>query len=63
MTLSHTWKSEQELEDNLVAQLVEQGFESAAITDEKSLLANLKRQLEQLNGLTAKKQLSETEFK
>ncbi|MCK5023237.1 MAG: type I restriction endonuclease subunit R [Candidatus Aenigmarchaeota archaeon] len=52
-------QAEQVLEDELVAQLVEQGFESVNIHDEQDLLANLKMQLEKLND----KSLSETEFK
>jgi type I restriction enzyme R subunit len=52
---------EQVLEDNLVTQLVTLGYQVAPITDEKSLLANLKQQLEKLNGLKVK--LSDNEFK
>jgi len=54
-------QAEQVLEDNLVSQLVTQGFESASITDEKSLLANLKQQLEEVNSLDVP--LSNGEFK
>jgi type I restriction enzyme R subunit len=43
---------EQALEDNLVAQLIDQGYERAAVTDEASMLANLKTQLEAFNGVT-----------
>jgi len=52
---------EQVLEDNLVTQLVTLGYKVAQITDEKSLLANLKLQLEKLNGL--KESLTDNEFK
>ncbi len=52
---------EQVLEDNLVTQLVTLGYQVAQITDEKTLLANLKQQLEKLNGLKAP--LSDNEFK
>ena len=52
---------EQVLEDNLVTQLVTLGYQVAQIIDEKSLLANLKLQLEKLNGLKAP--LSDNEFK
>ena len=52
---------EQILEDNLVTQLVTLGYQVAQITDEKSLLANLKQQLEKLNSLKVK--LSDNEFK
>lgn len=44
------YQSEQELENKLVAQLSEQGFERVQITDTKSLRANLKAQLSKLNG-------------
>ena len=43
---------EQVLEDELVAQLVGQGYTQAAVTDEASMLANLKVQLEAFNGVT-----------
>lgn len=43
---------EQVLEDELVAQLVGQGYTRAAVTDEASMLANLKAQLEAFNGVT-----------
>ena len=52
---------EQILEDNLVTQLVTLGYQVAQITDEESLLANLKQQLEKLNSL--KESLSTNEFK
>ncbi|WP_435235279.1 type I restriction endonuclease subunit R [Psychromonas sp. PT13] len=54
-------QAEQVLEDNLVTQLVGLGYKQAAITDEQSLLANLKLQLEKLNHLKAP--LTENEFK
>ncbi len=50
---------EQILEDNLVAQLNEIGYEIASIRNEADLLSNLKKQLERFNKI----QLSETEFK
>jgi len=43
---------EQALEDGLVAQLTGQGYAKVAVTDEASMLANLKAQLEAFNGLT-----------
>ena len=43
---------EQVLEDELVAQLVGQGYTRTAVTDEASMLANLKAQLESFNGVT-----------
>ena len=52
---------EQVLEDNLITQLVTLGYQVAQITDEKSLLANLKQQLEKLNSLKVK--LSDNEFR
>lgn len=45
-------QAEQVLEDNLVAQLVGQGYERVSVTDEPSMLANLKVQLETINGVT-----------
>ncbi|MCB1065586.1 MAG: type I restriction endonuclease subunit R, partial [Verrucomicrobiae bacterium] len=42
---------EQVLEDELVAQLIGQGYTRAAVTDEASMLANLKAQLEVFNGV------------
>ena len=44
------YQSEQELENNLVAQLKKGDFEKAHITDVDSLRANLKKQLSKLNG-------------
>lgn len=49
---------EQILEENLVKQLVELGYEKAIIRDEKDLLKNLRIQLEKHN----KKSISEKEF-
>ncbi|MBE2283972.1 MAG: type I restriction endonuclease subunit R [Prosthecobacter sp.] len=49
---------EQALENELVAQLVGQGFAKAAVTDEATMLANLKAELGAFNGL----KLSELEF-
>jgi type I restriction enzyme R subunit len=43
---------EQALEDQLVAQLIRQGYTRAAVTDEATMLANLKAQLEAFNGLS-----------
>jgi type I restriction enzyme R subunit len=45
-------QSEQVLENELVAQLIGQGYTKVAVTDEASMLANLKAQLEAFNGLT-----------
>ena len=44
------WQSEAALEDALVARLEAQGYEAVAIPDEAALVANLRRQLEALNG-------------
>jgi len=44
-------QSEQVLEDGLVAQLVGLGYAKVAVTDEASMLANLKAQLEAFNGV------------
>ncbi|WDE07942.1 type I restriction endonuclease subunit R [Thalassomonas viridans] len=66
MTVSLNRQSEQVLEDNLVEQLVNQGYQAATIRDEKSLLENLKLQLEKLNNLPAKGNkapLSDNEFR
>ena len=51
-------ESEFILEDKLIAQLVELGYESVRIDDEAMMLGNLKRQLEIHNEVT----LSEAEF-
>ena len=47
---------EQELENELVAQLVNQNYARVSVTDEASMLSNLKAQLEEFNKvkLTAK---------
>jgi len=47
------------LEDELLKKLEQQSFELVSVTDEASLLANLKSQLEKLNDV----QLSQNEFK
>ncbi|QBZ82739.1 Type-1 restriction enzyme R protein [Hydrogenovibrio crunogenus] len=52
-------QSEAQLENNLIAQLVSQGYERVVIKDEASLLTNLKHQLEKHNKTT----FSDTEFK
>ena len=51
-------QSEAVLEDNLVKQLIKQGYEAVPIPDEKALLANFRTQLEKHNKVT----LSDTEF-
>ncbi|MFZ3501531.1 type I restriction endonuclease subunit R [Vibrio harveyi] len=53
------YQSEQQLEDNLIAQLGTQGFEVIALRDNTALEANLKAQLEKVNECT----LSDTEFR
>ncbi|HAS8620960.1 TPA: type I restriction endonuclease subunit R [Vibrio vulnificus] len=53
------YQSEQQLEDNLIAQLGAQGFEVIALKDNTALEANLKAQLEKVNECT----LSDTEFR
>ena len=45
------WQSEAELEEALVGRLAAQGYEPVAIRDEAALAANLRRQLEALNGI------------
>ena len=45
-------QSEQILEDNLVIQLISQRYAPVAVTDEATMLANLKTQLEAFNGMT-----------
>ena len=47
---STAYQSEAELEDELIAQLCEQGYEYADITDEAALIANLRGRIERLNG-------------
>lgn len=54
-----TTQPEQILENNLVSQLTEIGYENVQISDEPDLLLNLKAQLEKHN----KTQLSDNEFK
>ncbi|WP_029788939.1 type I restriction endonuclease subunit R [Vibrio harveyi] len=53
------YQSEQQLEDNLIAQLGTQGFEVIALKDNAALEANLKTQLEKVNGCA----LSDAEFR
>ncbi|MEG3695224.1 type I restriction endonuclease subunit R [Vibrio coralliirubri] len=53
------YQSEQQLEDNLIAQLGTQGFEVISLKDNAALEANLKTQLEKVNECT----LSDTEFR
>ena len=43
---------EQVLEDKLVAQLIGQDYKQVAVTDEATMLANLKSELEAFNGVT-----------
>ncbi|WP_413488372.1 type I restriction endonuclease subunit R [Shewanella baltica] len=52
------YQSEQQLEDDLVAQLNAQKFEVIKLKDNAALVANLKAQLEKVNNCT----LSDTEF-
>ncbi|VWL87517.1 Type I restriction enzyme EcoR124II R protein [Collinsella aerofaciens] len=47
---STAYQSEAELEDELIAQLIDQGYEYADITDEAALIANLRDRIERLNG-------------
>lgn len=54
-----TIQPEQILENNLVSQLVQLGYEKVVIKDEADLLQNLKSQLEKHNKIT----LSDTDFK
>lgn len=53
------YQSEQQLEDNLIAQLGNQGFEVITLRDNAALEVNLKIQLEKVNDCT----LSDTEFR
>lgn len=53
-----THQPEQILENELVAQLIELGYEKVSVSDEKELLINLKRQLEKHNN----RQLSQNSF-
>lgn len=54
-----TTQPEQTLENNLVAQLVKLGYQKVVVSDENSLLANFKKQLEKHNKVT----LSDNDFK
>ena len=49
---SEIFQSEQELEDSLIELLTNQGYKNPPITDEQSLIANLRVQLEALNKCT-----------
>lgn len=53
-----TTQSEQTLENNLVAQLVDMGYERVRVDDEASMVANLRKQLEAHNETT----FSDSEF-
>ncbi|MDF9400678.1 type I restriction endonuclease subunit R [Vibrio sp. 1180_3] len=53
------YQSEQQLEDNLIAQLGTQGFDIIALKGNAALESNLKTQLEKVNECT----LSDTEFR
>ncbi len=53
------YQSEAELESSFIKQLTEQGYERVNITDEAALIANLRKQMERLNGLA----LSDKEWK
>ena len=55
-----TVQSEQQLENELIAQLETLGYASITIKDESQLLSNLKNQIERANDLAP---LSETEWK
>lgn len=55
-----TIQSEYQLENELIAQLQGSGYGFVTLKTERDLLANLKQQIEQANGLAA---LSETEWK
>ena len=44
-------QSERELEENLIEQLVQLGYQNVVISDEKQLVSNLKAQLEKLNKI------------
>lgn len=55
-----TVQSEQQLENELIAQLNHLGYSNITIKDEVTLLSNLKTQIEQANELIP---LSETEWK
>lgn len=53
-----TTQSEQALENNLITQLVEQGYERVVISDEPEMLSNLWQQLEKHNAT----EFTDTEF-
>ena len=53
------YQSEAALEAAFIKQLTEQGYERVNITKEKDLIANLRQQMNRLNGLT----LSDSEWK
>lgn len=53
-----TTQSEQALENKLIKQLIENGYQSVSVTNEKELVSNLKKQLEKFNHTT----YSESEF-
>ncbi len=53
------YQSEAALEAAFIKQLTEQGYERVNITKEKDLIANLRKQMNRLNGLT----LSDSEWK
>ena len=53
------YQSEQQLEDNLIGQLSEQGFARVILKDNAALEVNLKQQLEKVNSCT----LSDTELR
>ncbi len=46
------YQGEEELEERLLARLEAQGYERLSVRDEAGLTANLRRQLEALNGIT-----------
>lgn len=52
MVGERSYMSERNLEDQFVAQLQEQQFEYVRLTTETELTANLRRQIELLNGIT-----------
>lgn len=51
-TCERSYMSERQLEDEFVAQLQRQQYRYLSITTEEELIANLRKQLEQLNGIT-----------
>ena len=54
-----SYQSEQQLEDNFIAQLQQQQFERIQLNDAQALRDNLRKQLSALNNL----EISETEFR